>query len=112
MRCQAVLVTPFREVGSELLDLSHQGGLLVCESALMVGDELVLSFEIGAHVVDVVAEVRNVSPDLEQAGLRFTEMDWGSRVALFVGLAGRPPRVPKRRRRMDYARSVRLIAVA
>jgi len=112
MPCQAVLVTPFRSVGSHLLDLSHQGALLSCDGALMVGDELVLTFELGAQIVDVVAEVCNVSDDLEQAGLSFVEMDWESRVALFVGLAGRPPRVPTRRRLVDYARSVRRIAVS
>ena len=110
LSCQAVLVEPFCSVGTRLLDLSHHGGLLECDAALTAGDELVLCFEIGAQVVDVVAEVQNVSPDLRRAGLRFTEMGWDCRVALFVGLAGRPPRVPTRRPRMDYARSVRQFA--
>ena len=110
--CQAVLVEPFRIVGRRFLDLSHHGGLIACDTALVEGDELVISFEVGAQIVDAVAEVRNVSRDLSEVGVHFTEMDWESRVALFIGLAGVPPRVPRVRPRVDYARSVRQIAVA
>lgn len=110
--CQAILVEPFRSVGHRLIDLSHQGAMLECDAALVEGDELVLNFSLGAQIVDAVAEVRNVSWDLRRAGLRFTDMDWDSKVALFVGLAGVPPRVPKGPRRMDYAATVRRIALA
>lgn len=110
--CQAVLLEPFRHVGEELLDLSHQGAQLVCDVALVEGDELVLSFEVCGQIIDAIAEVRNVTPNGRSAGVRFTEMDWDSRVALFIGLSGIPPRVPRYRPQIDYARSVRAIAVA
>ncbi|MCB9595854.1 MAG: PilZ domain-containing protein [Sandaracinaceae bacterium] len=112
LRCQAVLIDPFRHVGTRLVDLSHQGAMLDCDVALVEGDELILSFEIGAQVVDTVAEVKNVTWDLRRAGLAFTEMDWESRVALFVGLAGVPPKAPLVRPAIDYATTVRRIALA
>jgi len=110
--CQAILVEPFRPIGRRLVDVSHQGAMLECDAALVEGDELVLSFSLGSQIIDAVAEVRNVSWDLRRAGLRFTDMDWSSKVALFVGLAGVPPRVPQAPRQIDYAATVRRIAWA
>jgi len=107
-----VLLEPFRAVGRELLDLSHHGAQLVCDVALVEGDELVLSFEVCGQIVDTIAEVRNVAANGRSAGLRFKDLDWHSRVALFIGLSGIPPRVPRYRPKMDYARSVQQIAIA
>ena len=110
--CQAVLLRPFRLVGTELIDLSHRGAQLVCDVGLVEGDELVLSFEVGGTIIDALAEVRTVTACGADAGLSFTEMDWAGRAALFVALRGIPPRVPRARPRMDYARSVWMIAAA
>ena len=108
--CQAVLVEPFRPVGRELADLSHRGAQLVCDVGLVEGDELVVSFEAAGQIIDAVAEVRSVSG--REAGLEFVQMDFEARAALFIGLVGVPPRVPRVRPRVDYARSVRLVAYA
>lgn len=110
--CQAVLLEPFRPVGTRLIDLSHQGALLSCDVGLVEGDELVLSFEVAGTTIDAVAQVRTVTASGRDAGLLFTDMEWGGRVALFVELSGIPPRVPRERPQMDYARSVRMIAAA
>ena len=112
VRCQAILLEPFRHVGARLLDLSHHGAMLECDVALVEGDELVVSFDLGLTVIDAVAEVRNVTWDLRRAGLAFTEMDWDSRVALFVGLAGVPPKIPLVRPAVDYASTIRQIALS
>ena len=45
-------------------------------------------------------------------GVRFTELEWEARAALFVELAGVPPRVPRARILPDYAASVRRIAAS
>ena len=110
--CQAVLLGPFRSVGTRLLDLSHHGAQLACDVGLVEGDELIVSFEVSGAIVDAIAEVRTVTPCGRRAGLSFTQMEWGGRVALFVELRGIPPRVPRARPQMDYARSVRMIAAA
>ncbi len=112
LRCQAILLEPFRHVGTRLVDLSHHGAMLDCDVALVEGDELVVSFALGAQHVDAVAQVRNVTWDLRRAGIAFTEMDWESRVALFVGLAGVPPKAPIVRPAIDYASTIRRIALA
>jgi hypothetical protein len=112
--CQAVRLDGFRRIGGRLLDLSHRGALLECNGAVSVGDEVVVSFDfrVADRVVDAVAEVCRVTRhDFgARAGLRFTEMDWEDRAALYVGLIGVPPRLPSRRPMVDYAATVRRIA--
>ena len=58
-----------------------------------------------------LAEVRRVERD-GTFGVRFTELEWEARAALFVELAGVPPRVPRARILPDYAASVRRIAAS
>jgi c-di-GMP-binding flagellar brake protein YcgR len=113
--CAAVRLASFTPAGHRILDLSHRGALLRCEGELEAGDEVVLSFAApgGQDVIDAVASVCRVTEvDGERrAGLRFTELEWESRAALFVGLAGIPPRVPSQRPLVDYASTVRRIAM-
>lgn len=97
------------------MDLSHHGALLECNGAVEVGDEVVVSFHFrrADRIVDAVAEVCHVTRHAlgACAGLRFTELDWDDRVALFVGLVGVPPRVPSRAPLVDYAATVRRIGL-
>lgn len=113
--CRAVRTRGFREAGRELLDLSHQGARLRCsKSSVWPGDEIVLSFASprGDLVIDALAEVRRVERDAQglTAGLRFTELSWDARSALFCQLAKVPPPVPVTRAPVDYAATVRRIA--
>ena len=113
--CSAVRTRGFRDAGGELLDLSHQGARLACgDVSMWPGDEVVLSFSSprGDLVIDALAEVRRVDRGAAgvTAGLRFTELSWEARAALFCQLVRVPPPVPAARSQIDYAATVRRIA--
>jgi hypothetical protein len=115
--CQVVTDTPFELIGERAIDLSRDGMLVVSDASPALGEELIVSFRVpGTRLwLDAEAEVARVlrgrrALDRARAvGLRFTRMDTLTRAVLDGSLVGRPPPVPARRARRDYARTVQMI---
>lgn len=119
-RCQAVELGRFQLIGERILDLSPRGALLACDASVHPGDRVMLSFRAprdGAWI-DAEGEVARVIEGWRAgdpgycAGVRFLHVERDVRAELLVRLAGFPPPVPTRRSRVDYAETVRRIALA
>ncbi|MEM9193004.1 MAG: PilZ domain-containing protein [Myxococcota bacterium] len=114
--CQAVELQSFRLLGRRLFDASPRGVLVACDDRVEPGEPVIVSFALAKdRYIDAEAEVARVVEGFRPhdrgycAGLRFTHLERASRHELLVQLAGRPPVVPRRRPRPDYAETVRRI---
>lgn len=115
--CQAVVEEGFSLIGERALDLSLDGMLLASDREPEVGTDVIVAFrapgtgiwlDAEATVVRIVRGRRRSDP-ARGIGLRFRRLDSVSRAILDGSLAGRPPPVPARLVRKDYARTVRTI---
>lgn len=117
--CQAVRLDGFHLVGEQILDLSPRGALLACDREVRSGDEVIMSFRAPGRgpYLDVVGRIRRVVAGRRDgdpgycAGLSFTEVAPEVRGELLVRLAGLSPPSPARRPLVDYAETVRRIAI-
>lgn len=118
LACQVVSEDAFRLVGRRALDLSPAGMLVESDEDVDLGDELLVSFrspqsglyiDTSARIVRVIAG-RRPGDHGRCLGLRFDGLDPLMRRMLSASLAGLPPPVPQRARRLDYAQSIRSIA--
>jgi hypothetical protein len=118
--CQVVRAHDFKLLGDWTLDVSPDGLLLVSNVPVLTGEELVVSLRAprsGAYVdteatVARVVHGRRPSDRHRRAlGVEFTSLDEDGRRVLRNALAGLPPPLPSRRRRIDYAASVHLAAL-
>ena len=109
--CQAVRLQGFRLIGERILELSVRGALLACDRRVHPGERVIVSFRApsGGPYVDAVGEVARVIEGFRFgdpgycAGIEFTELETRSRHELLVRLAGVPPPVPQRARRIGFA---------
>jgi hypothetical protein len=116
--CQVVVEEAFALLGERAIDLSTEGMLLESEHEPTVGADVIVSFRApGTRIwLDAEATVARIVRGRRRAdrargiGLRFRGMDAVSRAILHATLEGRPPPVPARQVRKDYARSIRTIA--
>ena len=115
--CQAVVAEGFSLVSERAIDLSIDGMLLASDHEPEVGTEVIVSFRAPGTGIWLDAEAtvarivrgRRRSDPARGIGLRFRGLDSVSRAILDGSLAGRPPPVPARLVRKDYARTVRSI---
>ena len=114
LACQAVSEDAFRLVGRRALDLSPAGMLLESDADVRLGDELLVSFrapqsglyvDTSARIVRVVAG-RRPGDHGRCLGLRFERLDPLMSSMLGASLAGLPPPIPQRAKRMDYAATI------
>ena len=102
-------------IGERILDLSPRGALLACDRRVHPGERVVVSFRAprGGPYVDAVGEIARVVEGYRDgdrgycAGIAFTELEDRSRAELLVRLAGVPPPVPQRARRVYYPLTAR-----
>lgn len=105
--CQAVRLSDFKLIADATLDVSGDGVLLPVESAIAIGEPLIVSFQIPGAWIDAEAIVTRVvhgrrpSDDGMAVGAIFDVISPASRAALAGFLHGRPPPLP---RRGPYAR--------
>lgn len=118
LSCQVVSEDSFRLVGRRALDLSPAGMLLESDADVRLGDELLVSFrapqsglfiDTSARIVRVVAG-RRPGDHGRCLGLRFEHLDLLMQSVLGASLAGMPPPLPQRAKRVDYAATIRAIA--
>ena len=119
MPCEAVRDLDFRRIGERLLDLSRDGALLRTYRDLSLCEEVLLAFRaprtrqwIDARAI-VVRKVRGVrtTDRGEAVGLSFLPLEPIQDVVLTAALDRVPPTLPARPRAIDYASTVRQIAL-
>ena len=117
--CQVVRERDFKLISSRAVDLSPQGMLVLTDTQVLTGEEVIVSFrapttrlwfDCGATVARVIHGRRpgDWGPCL---GLDFSGVDDLSRIVLHADLRGLPPPLPRRAPRIDYAETVRRLAL-
>lgn len=118
--CQVVRDRDFKVIGRGSLDVSLTGMLVQCNYSAELGDEVIVSFQTPGlrEYVDAVAIVTRLIAGRRQGdlglamGLTFTSIDDESFAALKRALQDMPTARGRRTSRLDYAKSVQLIAAA
>jgi len=120
-QCTAFSVNGYREIGTQVLDLSPQGMLIACDDGVEVGDPIMLFFRAPGKDdlwLDAEAEVSRIINGFRLydpgycMGVRFTYLERPEREQLSNRLIGYPPPIPQRRPKVDYAESVRRITLS
>lgn len=118
--CQVVAEHGFRLLGTQTLDLSHHGLLVRSDAHVEIGEEVYVSMRIpgGVSWLDALGRVARVVHGLRgrdvgrAVGVELLYMEAIDRALLEASLRGRPPPIPARHLRQDYAATVRRIRVA
>jgi hypothetical protein len=117
--CRVVRESDFRLVGTNAIDLSPGGMLLMTMRDVAPGEDLLVSFratELGiwfnaeAKVARVVRG-RRFKDRGRCAGIAFTRFDAVARLILRGHLGRSAPPLPQREARIDYAATVRRISL-
>ena len=102
--CQAIALNGFRLLGERIVDLSEEGALVAADRDVRIGEKVLVSFrapqsdrwiDVEGRVARIVDGWRPGDPGFA-FGLRFDEIDPGSRRILKWSLFGIPPAAPKR----------------
>jgi hypothetical protein len=118
LACRVVRERDFQLLGTNAIDLSPDGMLVMAIRDTEPGDALIVSFratELGLWF-DAEAKVARVVRGRRPKdrgrciGISFTRFDSVSRLVLRGHLRGNAPPVPQRDARIDYAATVRRIA--
>jgi hypothetical protein len=119
LRCQVIRERDFTLVGDRAIDISPEGMRVIGERGLAVGESLHVAFRatdfgLWFHTDAVVARIEHgrrendVGPAI---GIRFQSLDPVSRLILRGAFKRTPPPLPRREQRIDYAETVRRIAL-
>ncbi len=119
-QCQVVAEWDFRLLGERTLDISREGLLLDTRAAAAVGEPVFIALKVpsGSSWIDAMGRVvrivrgRRGSDAGRGIGIRFEQMSPLDRAILNGSLVGRPPSIPARRVRPDYAATVAALMVA
>lgn len=117
--CQVVRERDFKLLGKNAIDLSPEGMLVVSGEPVLTGEPVIVSFRVPATDVWLDAEAtiarvvhgRRPGDRARCLGVQFDALDAEARELLCQQLQGRPPPVPLRAPRIDYAASVQLAAL-
>jgi len=114
---QVVEEEEFVLLAEDVVDLSVDGMLVASDALPAVGTPVFVSFKApGTEVwIDTEATVARLSRgrrgrgDVSGLGLRFGDMSPENRAILARSLIGRPPPIPGRHLRRDYAATIRIL---
>jgi hypothetical protein len=117
--CQVVRERDFKLIGRTTVDLSPQGMLVVADERALTGEEVIVTFRspVTHTWFDCEATVARVVHGRRPGdwgpcvGLDFHGVDDLSRILLHTSLRGLPPPLPMRAARVDYAETVRRLAL-
>jgi len=120
VECQVVREHDFRLVASRGVDLSPTGMLVATEERVLTGEPLLVTFRLPRTerwfdtegTIARVVHGRRPGDRGRCFGLEFHQLDAEARLLLARALRDVPPPVPRRERRVDYAASVHLAALA
>ncbi|MFO0676472.1 MAG: PilZ domain-containing protein [Polyangiaceae bacterium] len=117
--CQVIRERDFTLVGDRAFDISPRGMRVEGDSGLGLGDALLVAFratDLGIWF-HTDAKVVRIEPGRREGdtgpayGIEFQSLDHVSRLLLRGAFKRRPPPLPRRNARMDYAETVRRIAL-
>jgi hypothetical protein len=114
---QVIEEQEFVLLAEQVVDISVEGMMVQSDALPAVGTPVFVSFKApGTDVwIDTEATVARVSRgrrgrrDIPGLGLRFGKMSPENRAILARSLIGRPPPVPGRHLRRDYAATIRIL---
>jgi hypothetical protein len=117
--CQVVREKDFKLIGRSAVDLSPHGMLVVADERVLTGEDVIVSFRAPSASAwfDCSATVARVVHGRRPGdwgpciGLNFDSLDDLTRIILHAHLRGVPPPLPMRAPRIDYAESVRRLAL-
>jgi hypothetical protein len=120
LECHVVAERGFRRIGGKTVDVSPTGLRIASDSAVNVGEQVVLSVKLprGRTWVDAHGRVARVEHGTREGdsgrtiAIQFTSMDPVDHALLAGATASIPPPIPRRLIRKDYAASVLGIAEA
>ncbi len=118
--CQVVRERDFRLVAKQTLDLSPDGMLVPMEDDLVVGENLIVTFQttqlgIWFDTEAVVTRILHGRRDYDKRpcfSLRFSTLDRVKRFVLRGHLRRVPPPLPKRAPRIDWSKSLVMAEVS
>lgn len=118
--CQVVRERDFRLVGKQTFDLSPDGMLVPMEDELVVGENLIVTFQttqlgIWFDTEAVVTRMLHGRRDYDERpcfSLGFSTLDRVKRFVLRGHLRRVPPPLPKRAPRIDWGKSLELAEVS
>lgn len=116
--CQVVRESDFQLLGEATMDMSVDGMLIRSDIEAAPGDDVIIAFQAtpfglwfdAEGTVTRIVKGRRPSDDGRAIGVKFRNMSYLSRLILRGHLRQRPPPLPKRSTRIDWAESVRRIA--
>lgn len=115
VECQVVREHDFRLLAETTIDLSTGGMMVLSGERVLTGEDVLVTFkapnlrtwfDAEATVARVIHGRRPGDHFGRALGIRFKRLDSVSRSYLRAGLAGLPPSIPTRERRIDYAETV------
>lgn len=117
--CQVVREHDFKLIGRTTVDLSPQGMLVVADERCLTGEDVIVTFRspLTNAWFDCEATIARVLHGRRPGdwgpcvGLDFHGVDDLSRILLHASLRGLPPPLPQRSARVDYAETVRRLAL-
>ena len=118
--CQVVREHDFRLISSHGVDVSSTGMLVATDERVLTGETLFIAFRLprterwfdAEGTIARVVHGRRPGDRGRCLGLEFDRLDPEAKWLLARALRDVPPPVPKRERRVDYAASVHLAALA
>jgi len=120
VECQVVRERDFCLIARHGVDVSVTGMLIATDQRVLTGEPLIVAFRLPrtARWFDAEATIARVVHGRRPgdggrcAGLEFDQLDPEAKWLLARALRDVPPPVPRRERRVDYAASVHLAALA
>jgi hypothetical protein len=119
LECEVVREHDFKRVGSQAVDLSPDGMLVMADLDVLTGEDVIVSFrapssDLWFDTVGTVARVvhgRRPGDNGPCLGIQFEVTDQLSRALLSQNLRKVPPPLPRRAVRLDYAAMVATAAL-
>jgi hypothetical protein len=120
VECQVVRERDFRLIASHGVELSPTGMLVATVEIVLTGEPLLITFRLprterwfdSEGTIARVVHGRRPGDRGRCLGVEFDNLDSEAKWLLARALRDVPPPVPKRERRVDYAASVHLAALA
>lgn len=120
VQCQVVRESDFRLLGTQTVDLSVDGMLVLSETPVTLGDNVIIAFQAtpfglwfdAEGIVTRIVQGRRPGDVGRAIGVHFHSLSHLSRLILRGHLRRVPPPLPARATRMDYAETVRRIAAS
>jgi len=119
VECQVVREHDFKLIGRWGLDVSPDGMLVVSDTRVLTGEDVIVSFRVPRTcgwldceaTVARVVHGRRPTDRARGLGLEFHSLGRDTKSALDAAMRRIPPPLPAREKRIDYAASIHMAAL-